>query len=129
MANLWIEIRYSASVLRRNAAFAATAIAALSLGIATNTAIFSVVNKVLLEPLPYPDPERLVQLMSKSPLGNQAVVSISKYGVWRGPYVFQHMAAYDFAAPDVNLTEGEVPQPVETAMQADLIDLGASRVA
>jgi putative ABC transport system permease protein len=86
------------------------------LGIATNAAIFSVVNKVLLEPLPYPDPDRLVQLMSKAELGDQNVVSIPKYGVWREhTKLFQYMAAYDVAGPNANLTEGELPRPLETA--------------
>jgi putative ABC transport system permease protein len=114
--NLLTDVQYAARMLRRNAGFAATMIAALSLGIAANTAIFSVVNKVLLEPLPYPDPDRLVQLMSKSPIGDQAVVSIPKYGVWMDlPWLFQYVAAYDFAGPDVNLTGDQFPQPLETA--------------
>lgn len=62
--NLLSDFQYAARALRRNAAFTSTAIAALSLDIAANTAIFAVVNKVLLEPLPYPHPEQLVQLMT-----------------------------------------------------------------
>jgi hypothetical protein len=130
VSNVLIDILYAARVLRRNAGFAATTITALSLGIAANTAIFSVVNKVLLEPLPYTDPNRLVQLMSKSPLGDQNVVSIPKYGVWRDrTESFQHMAAYDFAGPDVNLTEDEFPQPLETArVSADYFRLFGAEV-
>jgi hypothetical protein len=72
------EIRYAVRALCRNAGFTATTVAALSLGVAANTAIFSVVNKVLLELLPYPQPDRLVELMSKSPLGDEMVVSIPR---------------------------------------------------
>ena len=109
-----IDFQYAARTLRRNAAFAAAAVGALSLGIAANTAIFSVVNKVLLEPLPYPHPEQLVQIVTTSPLGNQKVVSIPKYDVWRDhTWAFQSMAAYDTTGPAVNLTEGEFPLPLE----------------
>lgn len=105
------EIRYAVRALRRNAGFTATTVAALSLGVATNTAIFSVVNKVLLEPLPYPEPDRLVELTSKSPLGDEMVVSIPKYRVWRDhTKSFQYMAAFDTSGPDVNLTEGAFPE-------------------
>src|ERR1700687_325023 len=91
--NLFSDFPYAARALRRNAAFTATAVAALSLGIAANTALFSVVNKVLLEPLPYPHPEHLVQLMSTSPLGNQNIVSIPKYRIWRDfTHLFQSIA-------------------------------------
>ncbi|HLJ51286.1 MAG TPA: ABC transporter permease [Bryobacteraceae bacterium] len=116
MLTVFSDIRHAARTLRRNAGFAVTTIAVLSLGIAANTAIFSVVNKVLLEPLPYPDPNRLVQLMSKSPLGDQAVVSIPKYLVWHDHALFiQDIAAYDTTGPSVNLTEGERSIPLPTA--------------
>ena len=125
MANFLIDIRYAARTLQRNAGFTVTAVAALSLGIATTTAIFSVVNKVLIELLPYPDPDRLVQLMTKSELGDQLVVSIPKYCVWRDRTTsFQVMAAYDTAGPNVNLTEGEFPEAFETArVSADFFRL------
>ncbi len=81
--NLADDLRFGARTLRRAKGFTAIAIGALSLGIAANTAIFSVVNKVLLEPLPYPDPDRLVQLISDSAIGSQLLVSTAKYSVWR----------------------------------------------
>lgn len=107
------------------------AVAALSLGIAANTAIFSVVNKVLLEPLPYPDPDRLLQLASTSAVGDQLVVSIPKYEVWRDhATAFESMAAYDTTAPNVNLTEAENPQLLEAAhVSADYFQLFGARMA
>lgn len=86
----------AARTLGRSPGFTATAIAVLTLGIGATTSIFSVVDKVLLEPLPYPDPGRMVQLMSKSPLGDEIVASIPKYVVWRdNTTAFSEIAAYE----------------------------------
>ena len=110
------DLRFAARLLRRSPGFAVTAVAALALGIGANTAIFSVVNKVLLEPLPYPDPDRLVQLMTTSPLGDAAVVSIPKYITWRDhTSIFQSMAAYDIGGPGVSLTERGYPESLRAA--------------
>src|SRR6266700_5207375 len=100
------DLRYAMRTLARTPGFTATAVAALALGIGATTAIFSVVNKVLLEPLPYPDPDRLVQLMAVSAVGNQSVVSIQKFTVWRDfNTVFQTIAAYEIGGPSVTLTQ------------------------
>jgi predicted permease len=124
------EIRHAARMLRRSPGFTAMAVGAIALGIGACTAIFSVVNKVLLEPLPYPQPDRLVQLMSTSPLGTQSVVSIPKYLTWRDhTNVFEYLAAYDIAGPTVSLTQGDRPEPLATVrVSADYFRLFGARM-
>src|SRR5258706_2742293 len=117
LENLLQDIRYAGRVLWRSPGFMITAVLALALGIGANTAIFSVVNTVLLQPLAYPEPERLVQLEWKVPQGNQNITSIPKFMVWREQtQVFQDVAAYDMGGPGVNLTGGDYPGQLEGAL-------------
>jgi len=113
--NLIADLRHAARVLWRSPAFTATAVAALALGIGANTAIFSVVNAVLLQPLNYPDPDRLVAVERHFPDGNGTSISVPKFNVWRDQTqpVFQSIAAYDFEGPGINLTGGDLPQQVK----------------
>jgi putative ABC transport system permease protein len=108
------DVRYAGRMLRRSPGFAATAVAALALGIGANTAIFTVVNTVLLQPLAYPEPDRLVQLELSSAQGNGNITSIPKFMVWREQtQVFQDVAAYDLGGPGVNLTGGDRPEQLK----------------
>ena len=99
--------------MRSDPGFTAIAVAALALGIGANVAIFTVVNSVMLEPLPYPEPDRLVRLGRQFPQGNGYSVSIPKYMAWRQNDVFESTALYDFAPLSVNLGAGDRPEPAK----------------
>lgn len=112
MSDFRNDLRYAFRMLIANPAFTITAIAALALGIGANTAIFTVVNTVLLKPLSYPEPDRIVQLMNKVPDGEFAGASPTKFNNWRAQTnVLQDVSAYDFGGPGFNLT-GAVPEQV-----------------
>ena len=112
MSDFLSDLRYSFRVLVSNPAFTITAIAALALGIGANTAIFTVVNTVLLKPLTYPEPDRMVQFMNTFPQGNSPVGSPVNFNTWKSQTsVFQDVTAYDFGGPGFNLT-GAVPEQV-----------------
>jgi hypothetical protein len=91
------------------------AVAALALGIGANTAIFTVVNGVMLQPLPYPQPDRLVRLGRQFPNGNGYSNSIPKYMFWRENNVFSAMTLYEQSGLDVSLGAGSRPQPVKAS--------------
>jgi predicted permease len=106
------DLRFALRLLRKSPGFTMVALITLALGIGANTAIFSVVNAVLLQPLPYPESDRIVQLMRSFPERNFPSISISKFMVWRNQtQVFQDIAAFDHDATD-NLTEGDRPEEV-----------------
>src|SRR5262249_10350538 len=79
------DVKQSLRMFRHSPGFTAAAIAALTLGIGTNTAIFSVVDSVLLKPAPFPDAERLVMFMNASPRGSGGAASPTKFQHWREP--------------------------------------------
>ena len=112
MHGLLADLRYACRVLVKNPAFSAVAIAALALGIGANAAIFSVVNGVLLKPLPYPEPDRLMRLCRSYPNGQGCAISIPKFMTWRRAQSFDAMTAYDFAGPGLNLSGGDRPEQV-----------------
>ena len=99
--------------MRKNAAFTSIAVTALALGIGANTAIFTVIDAVLLQPLPYPQSERIMKLGRQFPGRVGYSISIPKYFVWRQNQVFESMAVYDFGGLAMNLGSGDPPQPVK----------------
>lgn len=108
------NVRYGLRSLAKSPGFAAVAILTLALGIGGNTAIFSVVNSVLLQPLSYPHPDRLAELELTSKEGASDVTSIPKFNVWREQtQVFDSVAAYDFSGPGINLEGGDRPEQLK----------------
>jgi putative ABC transport system permease protein len=108
--NLMQDTRYALRTLRRSTGFTITAVLTLALGIGANTAIFSIVNAVLLRPLSYPDPDRIVQFSLNFPQGPRPGASVPDFHLWREQtQAFQDVSAYDFNPQVVNLTGG-VPE-------------------
>src|SRR5262249_41990745 len=121
------DLKHSLQMFRKAPTFTLAAIAALALGIGTNTAIFSVVNAVLLKPVPFPDPDRLVMMMNTSPQGSGSAASPAKFAHWRKQTsVLESVSA--FRNVTVNLTGGEIPEQLRSSqVSADYFKLfGAS---
>jgi predicted permease len=108
------DVRHSLRMFYQNRSFTVAAVAALAIGIGSNTAIFSVVNTVLLKPPPFPEPGRIVMFMNTSPQGQGPGASPAKFSHWRAQSsVVEDVAA--FRTGVVNLTGGEVPEQLASA--------------
>ena len=109
------DIRQALRTLRNDPGFTLVALTALTIGIGANTSIFSVVDRVLLRPLPYRDPDSIMQLGRKFPIGISYVASIPKYMIWRDNDVFSSMALYDLEGPGFNIDTGDFPEQIKGA--------------
>ncbi|HEY4840013.1 MAG TPA: ABC transporter permease, partial [Candidatus Acidoferrales bacterium] len=108
LEQLWQDVRFGTRMLRKNPGFTAVAVLTLALGIGANTAIFSVVNSVLLRPLPYPEPSRLVQLDLRMPDGDLSEgLTVSQFQFFRdNGNAFQGVAGFRGGA-DMSLKQNE----------------------
>jgi putative ABC transport system permease protein len=104
------DIRYGVRMLAKHKAFTAVAVLTLALGIGANTAIFSVVNELLLQPLPYRDADRVVTLWEVSPEGrHQNTTSRTNFRAWKNQSTsYEYMAA--FTDQRLNLTGNGEPE-------------------
>jgi predicted permease len=110
MHDLRSDLRHALQLFYKNPGFTLAAILALALGIGANTAIFSVVNSVLLKPLSYPNADRIVEFGSRSSVIANFLDSIPEFRAYQSQHsVFQEVAAYDNAGPGFNLT-GDRPE-------------------
>jgi predicted permease len=110
MTDLWNDVKHALHLFIKSPGFTIAAVSALALGIGANTAIFTVVNAVLLKPLGYPDADRIMQILLTSPQGSGPGASIPKFQEWqRQTSIFKDVAAYDFAGPGFNIT-GDRPE-------------------
>src|ERR1700730_13419861 len=105
METFFQDIRYGLRLLIKRPGFTAVAVIALALGIGANSAIFSVVNGVVLRALPYKDPDRLAIVWSKPPWGGTGgfPVTAGEFSEWRDQnQVFEQIAA--FHSQPLNIT-------------------------
>ncbi len=114
METFFKDVKHSLRMFWQSRAFTATAVAALAIGIGSNTAIFSVVNTVLLKPPPFPQSERIVMFMNTSPQGQGPGASPAKFFHWRSQSTVVHDVA-SFRTGVLNWTGGDVPEQLRSA--------------
>jgi putative ABC transport system permease protein len=125
MSTLWQDLRYGVRMLLKKPGFTAIATLTLALGIGANTALFSVINGVLLDPLPFPTTERLMALWSVDLRSAQSKEGTSwlDFSDWRARNrSFERLAGW--TEIDHTLTEGDSPQRLSCAwVTADFFSL------
>src|SRR4051812_12222308 len=110
----WRDLRFALRSLAKVPSFAAIAVLVIAVGIGANTAVFSVINTVLLKPLSYPNPESLVMLMNTGPQGSFPGANVPKFNIWRQQTrIFEAVAGFDQAGAGLNLTGGNDPEQLQ----------------
>ncbi|HLN97217.1 MAG TPA: ABC transporter permease [Pyrinomonadaceae bacterium] len=120
MQKVWQDLRYGIRMLLKNPGITFVVILALALGIGANTAIFSVVDAVLLRPLPYPESDRLVFLNETSKAMDEISISYPNFTDWRNQnHVFEKIGVYNRGS--YNLTgAGEAERIITGQVSADM---------
>src|SRR5881398_605269 len=110
------DLTFALRQLRKSPGFTFVAVLTLALGIGANTAIFSIVNAVLLRPLPYPDADRIMVLSESSGPGQDYSVALPDYFDWRNENtVFEHLAATHKESRNLSGIPGRDPERVSCA--------------
>jgi putative ABC transport system permease protein len=113
VSSVWSDVRFALRQMRKAPGFAAAVILTLALGIGPNTAVFSVMNSVLLRPLAYPHPERLFQLEKGTPQDSTYSASVPLFLEWRRENrSLEHIAAYSVLPVGFNLAAKGKPERV-----------------
>src|SRR5215213_5124170 len=121
------DLRYGSRMLLKHPGFTVVAILTLALGIGANSAIFSVVNAVLLRPLQFKEPDRIVKLWETLPQGGTGTVSVPNLGDWREQSdAFTGLAAYEFK--DFTMQGQDNPERISGAsVSANFFDVLEAR--
>jgi len=115
MMSFWQDIRYGLRVLGKNPGFTAIAVLTLALGIGANTALFSVVNGVLLNPLPFPNPDQLLAVYSKTGTFQESSISYPNFLDWqKDNHSFASLSA--FRSDEYNMVGAGEPERVHIHM-------------
>lgn len=108
------DFTFALRSLKKTPGLAVIAVRVIAVGIGVNTAVFSVMDAVLLKPLTYPDPQALVSLVNTGPRGSFPGASILRFSLWRQQTgIFQQVAAFDFGGAGLNITGSDHPQQVQ----------------
>ncbi|HVA16600.1 MAG TPA: ABC transporter permease, partial [Candidatus Dormibacteraeota bacterium] len=114
MKNFWQDFRFGIRTLSKNPGFAAVAVLTLALGIGASTAIFSVVDAVLLRPLPYPNPQQIVTVWEQEANGHRAHLADPNFSDFRAQnHTLNALAAFSYG-PD-SVSGGREPVRVNVA--------------
>jgi predicted permease len=108
------DVRYGIRMLRKHRGFALAAVLSLALGIGANTAVFSIVDALLLKPLPYPQPERLAVLWPRTP-------ALGTRPEWFGPGQYMDLLTQNRSFDEMALSVGAVAQIVSSGGQVERI--------
>jgi predicted permease len=112
------DVRYAVRTLSRTPAFTVTAVLVMALGIGANVTLFTVVRSVLLKPLPFSEPDRLIQLYEKSPDGRReySYIAGGMYAAWKkAASSVEQMAIYGMDSINLSGTGGQLPEKLRYA--------------
>jgi putative ABC transport system permease protein len=123
MSILMQDIRYALRGMLRQPGFALVLVATLALGIGANTAIFTVVNAVLLRPLPFAEPDRLIDLSSNDRNGGESVSEPEFVDYKRGVTTVDRLAAYSANNATITVPGGDPTRAVFTRVSRDFFDV------